>query len=239
MSETADLLEENAALKAMLIASEARNLRKDERIERLEKLVAAFRQAVFGRRSEKSDPDQFELALEDLETAEPTLWLGKVKLLGRRCLLPECFLHERKHLRPEILFLLEVRNPCLQRGVLRIRLRQPFLAFELSMVEVSDLRRHVIDLQQKVADLCAPIAEIDVLGRHLLSGHRPEALKLVAEVEQHRGLDHCADLPHRDPAFAGQCRDQPLPALPTPVLDETLYLFVEALRVDALRHTEP
>ncbi|WP_244519261.1 hypothetical protein [Paracoccus alcaliphilus] len=33
------------------------------------KLVAAFRQAAFGRRSEKSDPGQFELALEDLETA--------------------------------------------------------------------------------------------------------------------------------------------------------------------------
>lgn len=53
----------------MLIASEARNLRKDERIERLEELAAAFKQAAFGRRSEKSDPDQFELALEDLETA--------------------------------------------------------------------------------------------------------------------------------------------------------------------------
>ena len=69
MPETADLLEEITALKAMLIASEARNNRKDERIARLEKLVAAFRQAAFGRRSEKSDPDQFELALEDLETA--------------------------------------------------------------------------------------------------------------------------------------------------------------------------
>lgn len=69
MPDPAALLEEIDALKAMLIASEARNQRKDERIERLEKLVAAFRQAVFGRRSEKSDPDQFELALEDLETA--------------------------------------------------------------------------------------------------------------------------------------------------------------------------
>ncbi|WP_435171330.1 IS66 family transposase [Falsirhodobacter sp. 1013] len=69
MPEATDLFEEIATLKAMLIASEARNLRKDERIERLEKLVAAFRHAVFGRRSEKSDPDQFELALEDLETA--------------------------------------------------------------------------------------------------------------------------------------------------------------------------
>lgn len=74
MSNTADLLGEIAALKAMLIASEARNLRKDERIERLEKLVAAFKQAAFGRRSEKSDPDQFELALEDLETAMAAIY---------------------------------------------------------------------------------------------------------------------------------------------------------------------
>src|SRR6056297_4114841 len=64
-----DLPNDIDALKAMLVASEARNLRKDERIERLEKLVAAFKQAAFGRKSEKSEPDQFELALEDLETA--------------------------------------------------------------------------------------------------------------------------------------------------------------------------
>ena len=69
MPDTTDLIGEIATLKVMLIASEARNLRNDERIERLEKLVAAFKQAAFGRRSEKSDPDQFELALEDLETA--------------------------------------------------------------------------------------------------------------------------------------------------------------------------
>lgn len=69
MSNAADLLEEIAALKTMLMASEELNLRKDERIERLEKLVAAFKHVAFGRRSEKSDPDQFELALEDLETA--------------------------------------------------------------------------------------------------------------------------------------------------------------------------
>ncbi|MBB3166272.1 hypothetical protein FHS25_006789 [Rhizobium laguerreae] len=41
---------------------------KDERI-RLEKLVAAFKRAAVGRKSEKTDPDQFDLALEDLETA--------------------------------------------------------------------------------------------------------------------------------------------------------------------------
>ena len=82
MPNTADLLEEIAALKAMLIAAGARDLRKDERIERLEKLVAAFKHAAFGRRSKKSDllpgnrlrpnderAEQFELALEDLETA--------------------------------------------------------------------------------------------------------------------------------------------------------------------------
>ncbi len=73
MPDTTDLLGEIATLKAILIASEARNLRNDERIARLEKLVAAFRQAAFGRRSEKSDPDQFELALEDLETAIATI----------------------------------------------------------------------------------------------------------------------------------------------------------------------
>jgi len=30
-------------------------------------LVAAFKQAMFERKSEKFDPDQFELALEDIE----------------------------------------------------------------------------------------------------------------------------------------------------------------------------
>ena len=55
MLSAADLPNDIDALKAMLVASEARNLRKDERIERLEKLVAAFKQAAFGRKSEKSD----------------------------------------------------------------------------------------------------------------------------------------------------------------------------------------
>ena len=39
MPETADLLEEIATLKAMLIASEAHNMRKDERIERAQDSV--------------------------------------------------------------------------------------------------------------------------------------------------------------------------------------------------------
>lgn len=69
MLDAVDLPDDIAALKAMLVASQAREARKDERIERLERLVAAFKQAAFGRKSEKADPEQFDLALEDLETA--------------------------------------------------------------------------------------------------------------------------------------------------------------------------
>lgn len=73
MLNAANLPDDIAALKAMLIAATAREVRKDERIERLERLVAAFKQAAFGRKSEKADPDQFDLALEDLETAIATI----------------------------------------------------------------------------------------------------------------------------------------------------------------------
>jgi len=69
MLDAADLPDDVAALKAMLIAAQAREVCKDDRIERLEKLVAAFKQAAFGRKSEKGDLEQFDLALEDLETA--------------------------------------------------------------------------------------------------------------------------------------------------------------------------
>ena len=43
--------------------------RKEDRIQRLEKLVADFKRALFGARSEKVNPEQYELALEDIETA--------------------------------------------------------------------------------------------------------------------------------------------------------------------------
>ena len=69
MSEPADLPNDIEALKALLAASEDRNLRKQDRIDQLEKLVADFKRALFGARSEKADPEQFELALEDIETA--------------------------------------------------------------------------------------------------------------------------------------------------------------------------
>ncbi len=83
MDLPADLPTDVAILQALLRASEARNAahdtqiaerdaiieRKEGRIIRLEKLVADFKRALFGAKSEKSDPDQYQLALEDIETA--------------------------------------------------------------------------------------------------------------------------------------------------------------------------
>jgi hypothetical protein len=60
MLDAADLPNDIAELKALLIAATALGLRKDDRIARLEKLVAAFKQAVFGRKSEKINPEQFD-----------------------------------------------------------------------------------------------------------------------------------------------------------------------------------
>jgi len=45
------------------------NLRKQGCFDRLEKLVADFNRALFGVKSEKINPEQYELALEDIETA--------------------------------------------------------------------------------------------------------------------------------------------------------------------------
>lgn len=43
---------------------------KQTRITQLEKLVADYKRALFGARSEKACPEQFELALEDIEAAQ-------------------------------------------------------------------------------------------------------------------------------------------------------------------------
>ena len=69
MINPADLPDDIDALKALLLASERRNLRKQGRIDQLEKLVADFKRALFGAKSEKVNPEQYELALEDIETA--------------------------------------------------------------------------------------------------------------------------------------------------------------------------
>lgn len=69
MNLTPNLPSDVATLQALLVDSEDRNVRKDGRIERLEKLVAEFKRALFGSKSEKVAADQYELALEDIETA--------------------------------------------------------------------------------------------------------------------------------------------------------------------------
>jgi transposase len=83
MEKADNLPDDIDALKALLLASRVdiavrdarlaeRNSiieRKEDCIQRLEKLVADFKRALFGAKSEKVDPDQYELALEDIETA--------------------------------------------------------------------------------------------------------------------------------------------------------------------------
>ena len=90
MTNPADLPDDIDLLKAMILASKAdiaardacladQNARivdrdgiierKEGRIQCLEKLVADFKRALFGARSEKGNPGQYELALEDIETA--------------------------------------------------------------------------------------------------------------------------------------------------------------------------
>ena len=69
MMSPTDLPDDIDALKAIIMASEDRNQRKQDCIDRLEKLVADFKRALFGVKSEKINPEQYELALEDIETA--------------------------------------------------------------------------------------------------------------------------------------------------------------------------
>ena len=87
MITRSDLPDDIETLKAMLVAKDEliavkdelintkdkTILTKDDRIVRLEGLLAAFKQALFGRKSEKLDPDQFDLSLEDIETAIATV----------------------------------------------------------------------------------------------------------------------------------------------------------------------
>lgn len=90
MQNMGDLPDDIDALKALVLASRLQVLdrdallehknallerrdalieRKEDRIQRLEKLVADFKRALFGARSEKVATGQYELALEDIETA--------------------------------------------------------------------------------------------------------------------------------------------------------------------------
>ena len=76
MSGAANLPDDIDVLKAIIATSrttiadqDALIERKEDCIQRLEKLVADFKRALFGARSEKTAPEQYELALEDIETA--------------------------------------------------------------------------------------------------------------------------------------------------------------------------
>ncbi len=77
MNATADLPDDIDALKAIIRAQQEHHAvqagvinRKETRITQLEKLVADFKRAMFGARSEKVCPEQYELALEDIEAAQ-------------------------------------------------------------------------------------------------------------------------------------------------------------------------
>jgi len=83
MTSRSDLPTDVATLQALLIAADAQLSaqsqslldrdgiieRKEVRIVRLEKLLADFKRALYGAKSEKANPDQYHLALEDIETA--------------------------------------------------------------------------------------------------------------------------------------------------------------------------
>ena len=65
--DPAALPDDASALKAMLVAERGALLDLAEEVARLTAIVEAFKRAMFGRRSEKLDPGQLELALEDAE----------------------------------------------------------------------------------------------------------------------------------------------------------------------------
>ena len=85
MALTTNLPSDVATLQTLLQDSEERNGRKDDRIERLEKLVADFKRALFGSKSEKVSTDQYELALEDIEAAIDRPMLRSIVLPSSEC----------------------------------------------------------------------------------------------------------------------------------------------------------
>ena len=100
MTSVTDLPTDVATLQALLMASEERNVRKQDRIVRLEKLLADFKRALYGTKSEKGHPDQYHLALEDIETAmavvhaedeaiDPPKTTGTSKPRASRSVLPK------------------------------------------------------------------------------------------------------------------------------------------------------
>lgn len=62
-----------AELQARVLAAEAALAASEEARARLERMLASLRHAAYGARSEKRDPEQRNLPLEDLEIAEGML----------------------------------------------------------------------------------------------------------------------------------------------------------------------
>ncbi|MBV6637549.1 MAG: transposase, partial [Mameliella sp.] len=83
MTDTA-LAEENARLKAHLSETEAALADAVEAQRLLESIVSELRRETFGPRSEKLDPEQFNLPLEDVELAQGVLGAAQEK--ARRAL---------------------------------------------------------------------------------------------------------------------------------------------------------
>ncbi len=83
-----DLPDDVAALRALLLAERARHAselaERDSRLERIMALLQTLRRAQFGRRSEKLDPAQLNLALEDLEIAIAAAQADKDKQVRTR-----------------------------------------------------------------------------------------------------------------------------------------------------------
>ncbi len=69
----AALAEENARLKALLALTQAALADSEEARHRLEAILTDLRREKFGAKSEKLSPDQFSLALEDVELAQGVL----------------------------------------------------------------------------------------------------------------------------------------------------------------------
>lgn len=105
--DVAALTEENASLKALLAGTldqlaeyQAALAEAEEARRRLESIVSDLRREKFGAKSEKLKPDQYNLALEDVEIAEGMLQAAQekaeelikgkseTKRLGRRAPLP-------------------------------------------------------------------------------------------------------------------------------------------------------
>ena len=77
MIAAADLPDDIDALKTIIRAQQEQNVvragvidRKETRIIQLENLIADYKRAMFGARFEKACPEQYELALEDIEAAQ-------------------------------------------------------------------------------------------------------------------------------------------------------------------------